>query len=83
MEERRKLELDQIISKEALLDDEARDYMREAFRDGILQETGTAITKVLPPVSRFTPDRQRERKKEKVLGRLRAFFERFYNLGDN
>ena len=56
--------------------------MREAFRDGALQEAGTAITKVLPPVSRFTPDRQRERKKDRVLGRLRAFFERFYSLRD-
>lgn len=83
VEERRKQELDQIISEETLHADPTRDYMDAAFRGGALQETGTAITKVLPPVSRFTPDRQRERKKERVLDRLRAFFERFYTLRDS
>lgn len=82
VEERRKQELDQIISDEALRDEATRDYMREAFRDGVLQETGTGISRVLPPVSRFTPDRQRERKKDRVLARLRVFFERFYSLRD-
>lgn len=83
VEERRKRELDQIISEDALRDEAARDQMREAFCDGILQESGTAITKALPPVSRFTPDHQREHKKERVLGRLRPFSDCFYSLGDN
>lgn len=28
--------------------------MNNAFRDGYVQTTGTGLTKILPPVSRFT-----------------------------
>jgi len=39
-----------------------------------------AITKILPPMSRFSQDNAREVKKQAVLDRLRAFFERFFGL---
>lgn len=80
VEERKARELEQIIAEESLKPEPARNFMSEAFRDGHLQETGTRITGVLPPVSRFTPDRQREQKKTRVLDRLKVFFERFYSL---
>lgn len=51
-----------------------------AFRDGAVKSSGTAITKVLPPVSRFSAGGGHEEKKERVLERLNAFFERFYGL---
>jgi len=42
--------------------------------------TGTSISKILPPVSRFTPDGQRTQKRESVLERLIRFFERFFDI---
>ena len=54
VEEQRRAELDRIIADENLNHDEAYKFMDNAFRDGFVQTTGTAITKVLPPVSRFT-----------------------------
>lgn len=79
--ERKANELQKIIEEERLHPGPARKYVDAAFRNGHLQVTGTAITEVLPPVSRFTPDRLREKKKESVLTKLKAFFERFHGLG--
>ena len=78
---RREAELDAIIEAEGLRPDETRAFIATAFRDGAVQATGTAITKVLPPVSRFSPDGEHGEKKQRVLAKLGEFFERFFGLG--
>lgn len=78
---RREAELDAIIAEENLRPDPARAFMASAFRDGSIATTGTAITEVLPPASRFAPDSGHGEKKQRVLGKLGAFFERFFGLG--
>ncbi|MDE6508464.1 MAG: type I restriction endonuclease subunit R [Alistipes sp.] len=80
VEEQRRAELDRIIADENLNHDEAYKFMDNAFRDGFVQTTGTAITKVLPPVSRFTPTGDRTKKREAVIERLTAFFNRFWSI---
>ena len=77
---RRESELEQIITEENLRPDETRAYLETAFRDGALRTTGTAITSVLPPTSRFSPDGGHGEKKQRVLAKLIAFFERFLGL---
>ncbi len=77
---RRANELEQIIASENLVPAETRAFMDAAFRDGAVQATGTAVTRVLPPVSRFTKDGGHEEKKQRVLERLSAFFERYFGL---
>ncbi len=77
---RRKAELDQIISDENLRPEETRAYIETAFRDGAIPTTGTAITKVLPPTTRFSADGAHGEKKQRVLAKLIAFFERFFGL---
>ncbi|RWZ52518.1 type I restriction endonuclease subunit R [Labedella phragmitis] len=78
---KREAELDAIIDDESLRPEETRDFVRTAFRDGQLRAGGTAITKVLPPVSRFSAEGGHGEKKQRVLTRLGAFFERFFELG--
>jgi restriction system protein len=51
-----------------------------AFRDGAVQASGTAITKILPPVSRFGERGGHAAKKQTVLGKLGEFFDRFFGL---
>ena len=46
-------ELNAIIEEENLKPDETRAFIDAAFRDGEIKTTGTAITSVLPPASRF------------------------------
>lgn len=78
---RRDAELDAIIESENLRPDKTRAFIETAFRDGTIRTTGTAITNVLPPVSRFSSDGSHSEKKQRVLAKLAAFFERFFGLG--
>ena len=73
-------ELEQIIVSEKLDHDATYMFVRNAFRDGNLATTGTAITKVLPPISRFSPSGERTQKRESVLDKLTSFFERFFDI---
>ncbi len=77
---RREAELDAIINEENLRPERARAFMATAFRDGSIAVTGTAITEVLPPSSRFAPDGGHREKKQRVLAKLGTFFERFFGL---
>jgi len=78
---RREAELDAIIEAEGLRPEATRAFIATAFRDGAVQTTGTAITRVLPPVSRFSPAGEHGETKQRVLNRLGEFFERFFGLG--
>jgi len=73
-------ELDEIIKSENLDREATYAFVQNAFRDGNLTTTGTAISKVLPPVSRFTENRERSQKKESVLDKLTNFFKKFFDI---
>lgn len=80
VEDKKRAELDTIIQEENLHHDETYKFMRNAFRNGAVATTGTAITKILPPISRFTEDFARTKKREAVLEKLTKFFERFFSI---
>ncbi len=73
-------ELEIIIKSEGLNHDATYAFIKNAFRNGNVTTTGTAITKILPPVSRFTPTGERSKKRESVIESLTRFFERFFNI---
>lgn len=73
-------ELERIIVTEKLNHDATYAFVKNAFRDGQLATTGTAISDVLPPVSRFSPNGERTQKREGVLSKLTSFFERFFDI---
>ncbi|WP_415925269.1 type I restriction endonuclease subunit R, EcoR124 family [Streptomyces sp. ME19-01-6] len=73
-------ELEQIITEENLKPGPARDFVKDAFRNGEIPTGGTAITKILPPVSRFARGNNHGAKKAVVLEKLKAFFDRFSSL---
>lgn len=73
-------ELDRIIADEGLNANETKAFVDNAFRDGAIPTTGTAITKILPPVSRFSKNNGHSVKKQTVLDKLAAFFERYFGL---
>jgi type I restriction enzyme R subunit len=77
---KRTAELDAIITDEGLKPEETKAFVEHAFRDGAIPTSGTAVTKILPPVSRFSPDGGHGAKKQRVLARLGTFFERFFSL---
>lgn len=77
----REKELEALILEENLNATETRTFVDRSFRDGVVKSSGTAITKILPPVSRFSPGAQHGLKKQTVIEKLEAFFERYFGLG--
>lgn len=78
---RRKAELDAIIAAENLRPEPTQNFVNAAFRDGSIPRAGTAVTRILPPVSRFSPGGDHGEKKQRVLDALTAFFDRYFGLG--
>lgn len=79
---RRSEELERIIDEERLRPEPARAFVANAFRHGRLETSGTAITEILPPTSRFSRGQgpSHEVVKRTVIERLTAYFERFFDL---
>ncbi|MHB9056916.1 MAG: type I restriction endonuclease subunit R [Paludibacteraceae bacterium] len=80
VEKKKTEELEKLIAEENLNPEETIRFVDNAFRDGYVQETGTALAKVLPPVSRFTPNGDRAKKRETVIGKIKEFFNRFFDI---
>ena len=78
--EEKEKQLAAIIAEENLKDQETRRFMEHAFRDGSVRTTGTDIDKLMPPISRFG-DGNRVEKKQTIIVKLQAFFERFFGIG--
>lgn len=73
-------QLTDIIIQENLKPDETRKFIDNSFRDGQIKTTGTDIDKIMPPISRFGGG-DRTKKKQSIIEKLKAFFERFFSIG--
>jgi len=83
VEDKKVEELETIIKSEGLDHDATYAFVNNAFRNGNVTTTGTSITKILPPVSRFSPTGERSKKRESVIDKLTRFFERFFNISNS
>ena len=83
VDEKKMEELDQIIREENLDKEETHKFITNSFRDGYVQTTGTGLAKILPPVSRFTPTGERTQKRETVIEKIKAFFNRFWDISQS
>ena len=80
VQEQKESDLTALITEEKLKEDETRKYIDNAFRDGAIKTTGTDIDKLMPPVSRFGGG-NRANKKQCIIDKLKAFFEKYFGLG--
>lgn len=78
LHERKEADITAIIEEEKLKPEETRRFIDNAFRDGILKTTGTAIDKIMPPISRFGGGRAA--KKQGIIEKLMYFFEKYLGL---
>ncbi|MGI6612762.1 MAG: type I restriction endonuclease subunit R [Candidatus Nanosyncoccaceae bacterium] len=78
LHERKEADITAIIEEERLKPEETRRFIDNAFRDGMLKTTGTAIDKIMPPVSRFGGGRAA--KKQGIIEKLMLFFEKYLGL---
>ncbi len=69
-----------LIEAEKLKPEEAKKFIANSFRDGEIKTTGTDIDKILPPISRFSGEINRTVKKQTVIEKLKAFFDKYFGL---
>jgi len=79
VEEQKENDLSAIIETEKLKSDETRKFIESSFRDGAMRTTGMVIDGIMPPVSRFA-DGSRAVKKQSIIEKLIAFFEKYLGL---
>ena len=77
--EQKEQEIDSVITEHKLKAEETKQFIENAFRDGILKTTGTDIEKILPAVSRFGGG-NKKKIKQTVIERLQSFFEKYFGI---
>ena len=77
---KRDSELRAIIEAERL-GEGARDFAYESLHEGYVNEEGTGLSSILPPMRRFGSDGSREAIRSRVLNALRTWVERFSGFG--
>jgi type I restriction enzyme R subunit len=77
--EEKEKQLVAIITEEKLKEAETRKFIENSFRNGEIKTTGTDIDDLMPPVSRFGGGNRAE-KKQTIIEKLKAFFERFFGI---
>ena len=82
VKEQREKDIQTLITEEKLKSEETRKFVDNAFRDGVLKTTGTDIDRLMPPVSRFGGGGSRDKKKQTIIEKLKAFFEKYFGIVD-
>ena len=80
VKEQAEIDLHNLIESEKLKPEETHRFVENTFRDGVLKTTGTDIDKILPPISRFGGGEDRTVKKQTVVEKLTAYFDRYMGL---
>ena len=77
--EEKEKQLVQIIKEENLNDAETRKIIEDSFKSGEIRTVGNDIDKHMPPTSSFGGG-NRAAKKQTIIDKLKAFFERFFGV---
>ena len=80
MNSKKKEELDKIIMDESLNKEETYNFIEKAFEQGRVETNGTEVSNILPPMNMFTPNNERQEKKNKVIDKLINFFDKFFSI---
>ena len=74
-------DIHKMIDDEKLKPDETIKYVSNVLRDGEMNTSGTDIDKIMPSMSRFGRNGKRAEKKQGIIEKLKAFFEKYLGLG--
>lgn len=77
--EKRK-EFECIVSEEHLKEGPAKEFIETAWERGYVPEGGLELNAIMPPINPFDPNANREGKLQKVLGRIKGFFGKFFEI---
>lgn len=80
MNSKKQKELDKIIEEENLDKEKTYNLIKNSFEFGTVKTTGTELSDILPPMSRFNKDSNRVEKKNTVINKLVDFFNRYFGI---
>lgn len=83
MNSKKKEELDKIIVEENLNKEATYNFIQRSFEQGRVETNGIEESTILPPTSMFTPNNDRQEKKNKVIDKLLEFFDKFFSISNN
>ena len=75
-------QFEQIVSEEHLKREKAIEFIENAFQRGYVPEGGIELDGIMPPINPFDKAANRQGKIQSVLERLKAFFNRFFDIAD-
>ena len=78
--EQKELETVNLIKEFSLDEELTRKFLNNCFRDGEVKTFGTEINALMPKMSLFGNSGHAQ-KKQNIIERFQAFFERFYGIG--
>ena len=65
---------------EGLNKDETYNFIQRSFDKGRVETNGVEVSNILPPMNMFTPNNERQEKKNKVIDKLLEFFDKFFSI---
>ena len=80
MNSKKKEELDKIISEENLNKEGTYKFIQRSFEQGRVETNGTEVSNILPPMNMFTPNNDRQEKKNIVIDKILEFFDKFFSI---
>ena len=75
-------EFEQIIEEENLRKDKAIEFIENSFERGYVPEGGIELDGIMPPLNPFDPSANRQGKIQTVIDKLKAFFNKFFDISD-
>ena len=80
VEENKENDMKTLITDENLNPEETRKFINRSFRSGEVETLGTDIEKILPPMRRFGGNSEHEEKKERIIDKIKKFFEKYSGI---
>ena len=78
--EQKRIQLEAIIKEENLRPEETELFMKQSFKDGYVDESGTGIVNVMKPMRIFGGGGNRAKKKATVTEKLKSYFNKFFDI---
>ena len=69
-----------IVEEESLKREQAVEFIENAYERGYVPEGGMELDGMMPPINPFDPSADRQGKIQRVIERLKEFFQRFYTI---
>ncbi len=75
-------QFNKIVEEEHLKKEKALEFIENSFLRGYVPEGGIELDGIMPPINPFDKSANRQGKMQKVLERIKSFFNKFFDISD-